>query len=436
MKSRPITAKASPLKIEEEKSKKTTSKSTSYEADASGNLFKVERSASAGDILGSGKGVQGIDVPKAQSSSKKASNPDAYVSDLKKRFPNATGEDMVRGGYISSSYADRFPSSGKQSESSSSSSSSSSESESKTPVMRPAEAGNPGMTTDTRWNWQQKNINKTQQSQRRGNRGQARADMKFMESQGLVEKTGAGGRGQGYKLTEAGGANADAAKRYELNQADIFGVDQTRFTRDESGNISGRNESYNPQDSRKNRAQTGTYDARDTYKEAKPEEQWNTEKHGEYTGASNVSKSSSASEAKTEPILSSPVTPESNRESSESMFNVNPVGQTDNAFLRGMASGAGESMESNDNIGSEAPEPVLPEQNQILGEEGPLRMKYNHNPRMMYKDSPAKMWGAAKTEAGAKKDGVFDTIKHKTTGKPITKLSSSSSFVMKGFNKK
>lgn len=435
MKSKPITAKASPLKIKEEKSKTTTSSSTSYEADKSGNLFKVERSSSAGDMLAQGKTVQGIEVPRAQASGSKASNPDAYVAGLKKRFPNATGEDLVRGGYISSAYADKFPSS-TQPSASSASSTSSSESETKTPVMRPAEPGNPGMTTDTRWNWQQKNINRTQQSQRRGNRRQARADMKYMESQGLVERTGEMGRGQGYKLTESGAANADAAKRYELNQADIFGVDQTRFTRDDRGNITGRNESYNPQDSRKNRAQTGTYDARDTYKEARPEEQWNIEKHGEYTGASSVSKSAttSASEAKSEPISMAPVTPESNRATSESMFNVNPVGQSDNAFLSGMAAGAGESMQSSANIASETPEPVLPEQKQILGEEGPLQMKYKHNPRMMYKESPAKMWGAAKTEAGDK--GVFNTVKSKTAAKPITKFSNTGDFKMKGFNKK
>lgn len=434
MKSKPITAKASPLKIKEEKSKKTTTSSTSYETDASGNLFKVDRSASAGDVLASSaQPSSGSSVPKAAPSGSKASNPDAYVAGLKKRFPGATGQELVQGGYISSAYADRFPAS-QQASSSSSSSTSSMESETKTPVMRPAEPGNEGMTTDTRWNWQQKNINRTQQSQRRSNRKQARADMKYMESQGLVERTGEGGRGQGYRLTEAGSADANASKRYDLNQADIFGVDQTRFTRDEQGNITGRNESYNPQDSRKNRAQTGTYNPRDTYKEARPEEQWNVEKHGEYTGATSSSSmaSNSASEAKVDPISVAPVTPEANRASSESMFNVNPVGEADNAFISGMAAGAGESMQ-NENIYDANPEPVLPEQKQILGSEGPLQMKYKHNPRMMYKESPAKMWGDAKTEAGDK--GVFNKVKSETASKPITKFSNGGGFKMKGFNK-
>jgi len=487
MKSKPITAKASPLKIKEEKSKKTTTSSTSYETDASGNLFKVDRSASAGDVLASAAQPSGgSSVPKAAASGSKTSNPDAYVAGLKKRFPGATGQDLVQAGYISSAYADRFPAS-QQASSSSSSSTSSMESETKTPVMRPAEPGNEGMTTDTRWNWQQKNINRTQQSQRRSNRKQARADMKYMESQGLVERTGDGGRGQGYRLTEAGSANADAAKRYDLNQADIFGVDQTRFTRDEKGNITGRNESYNPQDSRKNRAQTGTYNPHDVYKEARPEEQWNVNRHGDY---GNTTTSSSSSNNRTESSTMS--SPSDSRAESSTMFGNAPQekielpakkqsldisqpnveimrqvptertydgGQLDevdvvsgysepdfseksilgsegssNAFLSGLEQGSTSGLRNESApISTSGKYQSRGNMEAIDQEETPLQMKYKHNPRMMYKDSPAKMWGDAKTEAGDK--GVFNKVKSETASKPITKFSNGGGFKMKGFNK-
>ena len=41
---------------------------------------------------------------------KQATDSDQYINRLKERFPNATGEELVNKGYISSSYKDRFPS--------------------------------------------------------------------------------------------------------------------------------------------------------------------------------------------------------------------------------------------------------------------------------------------------------------------------------------
>ena len=471
MKSTPITSKASksPLKYGEEKKSSSTSSSTTYETDASGNVFKVDRTKSAGDLVRNA-GQPASSVPTASSGGAKATDTGKYIAGLKKRFPNATGEELRSKGYISGSYVDQFPAA--KAESSNSSSTQSSESETRTPVMRPAVEGNKGMETDTRWNWQQKNINRTQESQRRSNRRQARADMKYLESQGLVEKTGGIGRGKGYALTEAGKADANASKRYDLNQADIFGVDQTRFTTDESGNITGRNASYNPQDSRKNRAQTGSYDPNDNYREAKPEEQWNVNRHGDY---GNTTTSSSSSDSRAESSTMFGNTPEQKIELPAKTAQVPTVSEPKMEIKKQMPQ---EQTYDGGQLGevevvSNYSEPDFSEK-PILGSEGssnmiskaltqgasrlrnqaaptptsgryqsrgnmeaidqeetPLQMKYKHNPRMMYGDSPAKMWGAEKVQAKAKMVGDF---KSSTAGKPITKAASGP-FKMKGYNK-
>tara|TARA_Y100000385_G_scaffold24541_1_gene23606 strand:+ start:873 stop:1844 length:972 start_codon:yes stop_codon:yes gene_type:complete len=49
-----------------------------------------------------------VDIDKATGGTQ-ATDSDAYVTGLKKRFPGATGQQLVDKGYISSAYADRFP---------------------------------------------------------------------------------------------------------------------------------------------------------------------------------------------------------------------------------------------------------------------------------------------------------------------------------------
>ena len=51
----------------------------------------------------------GSTVAEAKTTGKKATDPDNYISRLKTRFPDATGEELVKKKYISSSYADQFP---------------------------------------------------------------------------------------------------------------------------------------------------------------------------------------------------------------------------------------------------------------------------------------------------------------------------------------
>lgn len=49
-----------------------------------------------------------VDVPKATGGTQ-STDTDAYIDGLKTRFPDATGQQLVDQGYISSAYADRFP---------------------------------------------------------------------------------------------------------------------------------------------------------------------------------------------------------------------------------------------------------------------------------------------------------------------------------------
>lgn len=51
----------------------------------------------------------GSTVAKAKTTGKKATDSGDYISRLKTRFPDATGEELVKKKYISSSYKDRFP---------------------------------------------------------------------------------------------------------------------------------------------------------------------------------------------------------------------------------------------------------------------------------------------------------------------------------------
>lgn len=530
MKSTPITrrAAASPLKAtggEETNSSSNSSSSRSigYEADASGNVFRVDRTQSAGNMISGGTAES--NVPQAGGGAR-ATDPNKYIEDLKKRFPNATGQDLKDKGYISGAYVDQFPTAAQNNTSSTESSSS----ETRTPVMRPAEPGNKGMETDTRWAWQQRNINRTQNAQERQNRREARKDMKYLESEGLVQRTGKLGRGQGWALTEAGAADENAQAMFKANKRDIFGADRQRFRTDESGNVTGRSEAYDVQDSRKNRAQTGSYDPNDNYRAAKPEEQWNVNKHGEYGSGTTASASSSYNSG------SSSSSSSSERPSSTSMFNndaekqnvvasleanrtpsssftdlnnqeeytnVEPKGYTEIPQYQNQASqsmdmqgiapatstnvpskGLGDisvpaigdvrkQIPSEGSVKRTMPSDYQPDisQKPIMGSEtsadqnassltsglqagasgarvdGPtpsyrshgnmeqeeplLQMKYKHNPRMMYGDSPAKMWGAAKSAAQSQIVGNF---KSATAGKPITKAASGP-FKMKGYKK-
>jgi hypothetical protein len=81
----------------------------------------LKQTKSAGDLVMSDtkiiKGgeettvVDGSIDPGKATGGKQTSDANAYVESLKKRFPNSTGQQLVDGGYISSAYADRFPSS-------------------------------------------------------------------------------------------------------------------------------------------------------------------------------------------------------------------------------------------------------------------------------------------------------------------------------------
>ena len=51
----------------------------------------------------------GSTLIKASTKGKKATDTDDYISKLKNRFPDATGKELVKKKYISSSYMDRFP---------------------------------------------------------------------------------------------------------------------------------------------------------------------------------------------------------------------------------------------------------------------------------------------------------------------------------------
>tara|TARA_R100001086_G_scaffold39604_1_gene17515 strand:- start:264 stop:1637 length:1374 start_codon:yes stop_codon:yes gene_type:complete len=51
----------------------------------------------------------GSTVVEAKGGGAKATDTDDYISNLKERFPDATGEELVKKGYISSSYMNRFP---------------------------------------------------------------------------------------------------------------------------------------------------------------------------------------------------------------------------------------------------------------------------------------------------------------------------------------
>ena len=429
MKSTPITRKAaaSPLKqvgpTSSSSSNKSSSSSTSYEADASGNVFKVDRTQTAGDVLAASSSPS--NVPQARGGAR-AANADAYIAGLKKRFPDATGQDLKDKGYISDAYVGQFPAA-----QSSATSTESSSSETRTPVMRPAEPGNKGMETDTRWNWQQKNINRTQNSQERQNRREARKDMKYLESEGLVQRTGKLGRGQGWALTEAGAADENAQTMFKANKRDIFGADRQRFRTDSDGNVTGRSEAYDVQDSRKNRAQTGSYDPNDNYREARPEEQWNVNKHGEYGSGTTSSSSSSDQRASSTDMFQQaeptnvPAKDPTMPVVEQSMPSVQPQKNVEDITYSGQL----------DEVEVTAPSrvgvPTYKSHGSLEVDMSALQMKYKHNPRMMYGDSPAKMWGAAKAEAQSKIVGNF---KSSTAGKPITKAASGP-FKMKGYKK-
>lgn len=493
MKSTPITRKASasPLKAttgEENNSSRnsSSSSSTSYEADASGNVFRVDRTQSAGNMVSGGSAESNI--PTAQGGTR-TTDPEGYIQTLLNRFPNATGQDLKEKGYISEAYVDRFPSASAQNNSSGSDSSSS---ETRTPVMRPAEPGNKGMETDTRWAWQQRNINRTQNAQERQNRREARKDMKYLESEGLVQRTGKLGRGKGWELTEAGAADENAQAMFKANKRDIFGADRQRFRTDESGKVTGRSEAYDVQDSRKNRAQTGSYDPNDNYRAGKPAEQWNVNRHGEYGSGTTASSNAMYNSNSSNSSSSSMPEASSERQSSTSMFNnqaETPAPQSqaneDNSIYRGgmlssisipevgdvrnqvpsegsapavampsnyepdisQKSILGSETSSNKNASSlisglesgaagsraDGPTPTYRSRGnmEIEKEEPLLQMKYKHNPRMMYGDSPAKMWGAEKVQAQSKIIGDF---KSSTAGKPITKTASGP-FKMRGYKK-
>ena len=55
--------------------------------------------------------VDNSEDPGKASGGRQTTDAEGYIAGLKKRFPNSTGQQLVDGGYISSAYADRFPSS-------------------------------------------------------------------------------------------------------------------------------------------------------------------------------------------------------------------------------------------------------------------------------------------------------------------------------------
>ena len=53
--------------------------------------------------------TSGASVPAARGGGARATDTEAYIAGLKKRFPDATGQELKEKGYISSAYVDRFP---------------------------------------------------------------------------------------------------------------------------------------------------------------------------------------------------------------------------------------------------------------------------------------------------------------------------------------
>ena len=252
-----------------------------------------ERESGVGEARRGGSRFQGTD--------------DEWIALLKKNYPNATGQELHEKGHIKEWAIDQFPTEADFNTQSSETS------ETRNPRMV---KGKPGedISYDTRWNWQQRNINRTRNSNKRQNRKEARADLDYMVSQGLVEKTGKIGRGKGYQLTEKGKADANAMKRFDLNQADIFGAAGDRFDTDAQGNITGRNQTYEGQSNSKNRAQTGSYDPNAEYREATEDHQYNVNIDGPVGGTTTQSTSSSSSN-------SSSTQSEGGRASSSEMWN-------------------------------------------------------------------------------------------------------------------
>jgi hypothetical protein len=84
-------------------------------------LKQVAQQEAAGKIaMQSKKTIPGVNetstidvsvVPEKATGGTQTTDIDAYIKDVKKRFPNSTGQQLVDAGYISSAYADRFPSS-------------------------------------------------------------------------------------------------------------------------------------------------------------------------------------------------------------------------------------------------------------------------------------------------------------------------------------
>lgn len=78
-------------------------------------------SKSAGDLVMSDTEIiPGVDetstvdvsvTPEKATGGTQTDNVDGYIKSIQKRFPNSTGQQLVDAGYISSAYADRFPSS-------------------------------------------------------------------------------------------------------------------------------------------------------------------------------------------------------------------------------------------------------------------------------------------------------------------------------------
>lgn len=77
-------------------------------SDAAGvRLRKTETTPGTTNITT--RTTSGTSVPAARGGSSRAADPEAYIAGLKKRFPNATGQELKEKGYISSAYVDRFP---------------------------------------------------------------------------------------------------------------------------------------------------------------------------------------------------------------------------------------------------------------------------------------------------------------------------------------
>jgi hypothetical protein len=72
-------------------------------------LEKSEKNTYLGEDIFSE--VDNSQDPGKASGGRQTTDAEGYLAALKKRFPNSTGQQLVDGGYISSNYADRFPSS-------------------------------------------------------------------------------------------------------------------------------------------------------------------------------------------------------------------------------------------------------------------------------------------------------------------------------------